>query len=262
MLTNPMGETRTTTRNPRRRAAYALVFAALCASLVTAIAIPSAGASKAKVIGHTKHTPPPACPNKKHPKRCLGIGRVTGFMKVADGKKNPFRVPRDGKLVAWAVDASRPTKEQKNVFGELFENKKFGKKPTGRIAVLKHTGKLSYKLLRQSPTVDLSSVLGQKTIITLKKPLTVRKGNLVAFTSPTWTPNFQQRHLSDKDDRWRASRKRSNCSPKGNPPTSRQIHRFARNSHPQQKVGSTRDYECLYTHGRILYWAYYVPNKK
>lgn len=260
MFTNPMGETRTTIPSPRRHAAYALAFAALCAALVTAVAIPIADASKARVIGHTKHTPRPACPDKKHPGRCRAIGRVTGFMKVADGKKHPFRVQRDGRLVAWAVDVSRPSKDQRNVFGELFENKAFGKQPTGRIAVLKHKEKQSYKLLHQSPTVELGGVLGRKEIFTLDKPLTVRKGNVVAFTSPTWTPNFQQRHLSDTGDRWRASRKKDNCQPKNG--TDRAKRRFVRNSHAQQNVGSVRDYECLYTHGRILYWAYYVPNRK
>jgi hypothetical protein len=256
-----MGDTKTTTTSSlRRRLGYALAFAALCTALVAAIGIPSAGAVDAKVIGKTKHTPNPACPDKKHPLRCKGIGRVTGFMTIADGEKHPFRVQRDGKLVAWAIDVSKPTKEQRNVFGGLFGNKEFGKQPTGRIAVLKHKNKLSYKLRRQSPTMGLGPVLGRKQIFTLNKPLSVRKGDIVAFTSPTWTSNFAQRHLPADENRWRASRTKDNCGPKNN--SDRARNRFARKSHPQQDVGSVHDYECLYTHSRLLYWAYFVPNKK
>jgi hypothetical protein len=259
-----MGETRTIIRNRGRRAVWALAFAVLCGALAAAIAIPSAGASKAKVIGGTDHTPKPSCPNVKDPAKCNVIGRVTGFMTRADGTKHPFRVGRDGKLVAWAADFGKPVNKhkgqnlgQRTFFGTLFENKEFGKKPTGRIAVIKHKKGPEYKLLRQSPVVELGGVLGRKQIFTLNKPLTVRKGNIVAFTSPTWTPNFTDVHLSASGNKWRSSRKKDNCSPKNN--TDRAKRRFARNSHAQQNVGSTREYQCAYTGGRILYWAYYTP---
>jgi hypothetical protein len=254
-----MGETRTPTQNARRRAGCILAFAALCATLVAAIAISSAGASKAKVIGHTKHTPGATCP-----KRCKVIGRVTGFMTIADGRKKPFRIPRDGKLVAWAADLGKPvnTKDnpQRDNLGELFGNKEFGKRPTARIAVLRHKNGVRYELVRQSPTMELGGVLGRKEIFTLNKPLSVRKGDIVAISSPTWTPNFHQRHLEASDNQWRASRKKDNCVAKSG--TAKALRRFARNSHAHQKVGSVHDYECLYTHARLLYWAYFVPNKR
>lgn len=263
-----MGETRTITPSRKRHAAKALGFAALCAMLVVAIGMPSAGASRAKVIGHTKHTPRPSCPNVKNTAHCNVIGRVTGFMTAADGKDHPFRVSRDGKLVAWAVDLGNPVNKhkgqnlgQRTYFGTLFENKDFGKQPTGRIAVLKHKGGRSYKLLRESPVVELGGLFGRKEIFTLDKPLTVRKGSIVAFTSPTWTPNFTDIHLSEKGNKWRGSRKRGNCGPK-DPTSDASKRRFARNSHAQQNVGSTRTYECAYSGGRILYWGYFTPTKK
>jgi hypothetical protein len=258
----PMGDTKTINTNPRRRLAYAFAFAALCIALVAvAVSLPSADAITAKVLGRTKHEPKAACPNKKHPNRCKAIGRVTGFMRIADGEKHPFRVPKDGKLVAWAVDLGKPPKEGRNRLGTLFQNKDFGKQPTGRIAVLKHKDNLSYKLRDQGPTMRLGGDLGRKQIFTLDKPVSARKGDIVAFTSPTWTPNFRSHGLSRKGDQWRASRTKDNCSTPRNP-TEKQIRRFARKSHPQQKVGSVHDYECLYSHGRILYWAYFVPNKR
>jgi len=262
VFTNLMGETRKTTPSARRDAGYILAFVVLCATLVAAIAISSAGASKAQVIGHTRHTPNALCPNLKNPDKCSVIGRVTGFMTVADGKKHPFRVSRDGKLVAWAVDLGRPTDKhnlgQRSFVSTIFKNKEFGKQPTGRIAVIKHKNGVSYKLLRQSPVVELGSVLGHKQIFTLNKPLTVRKGNIVAFTSPTWTPNFSE--ASARSNKWRGSRKSDSCAPKHNTPESKR--RFARKSHAQQNVGTVRSYECLYSGGRLLYWGYFVPKKK
>ena len=250
-----------------KRSAYALAFAALCAgAILAAIAIPSADASRAKVIGHTKHTPRPACPNLKDTAKCQVVGRVTGFMTVADGRKRPFRAPRDGRIVAWAVDLGKATDNhganELTYFGTLFQSKDFGKQPTGRLAVIKHKNGVSYKLLRQSPVVGLRGALGSKQIYTLDKPLLVRKGDIVAFTSPTFTPNFAYQGLSSKNNKWRGSRKKDNCVPRGgNSPTDRQKRRFARHSHAHQKVGSIHSYECLYTGGRILYWAYFVPNK-
>jgi hypothetical protein len=264
---NAMSEPRTKPPTARRRAAYAVAFAALCAALVMVVAMPIAGASKAKVIGHTKHTPKASCPNIKDTSHCNVIGRVTGFMTAADGRKQPFRVPSDGKLVAWAVDLGKPVNKhkgqklgQRKFFASLFENKQYGKQPTGRIAVLKHKGGVQYKLMHQSPVVQLGGVLGRKQIFTLNKPLTVRKGTIVAFTSPTWTPDFTDVNVSGNGNKWRSSRKKGHCQPRHNTDTAK--HRFARNSHAQQKVRSVRDYECSYTGGRILYWAYFTPKSK
>ena len=84
-------------------------------------------------------------------------------------------------------------------------------------------------------------------------------GQVVALSYPTWAPNFASA-VSPSQNQWRASRKKDNCAPKKNTDASKR--RFARNSHAHQKVGSTRSYDCNYTGGRLLYWAYFVPSKK
>jgi hypothetical protein len=245
------------TTGRRRRARQALAFAALCAALVGGLSVVSLAASKkATVLGKTNRTPRPACPNRKQPEKCEVVGRVTGFPLVASGEKRPFRVPRNGKIVAWAVDLSRPTKDQRNGVGTLFKSKRFGKAPTARLAVIKHRKRHRYKLLRQSPVVKLSGALGQKQLITLDRPLRVRRGQMVALTYPTWAPNFAHDGLSTKRNRWRASRSRGACAPESG--RARDIRAFARKSKPQRKVGSTRKYGCDYRGARLLYWAYYV----
>src|SRR5919204_5978867 len=127
-----------THRKPRARGATGrvfalLAFAALCIGLTAAIGLSTAGAKKATIIGKTKSTPPPSCPNLKNQALCQVVGRTTGYMTVASGKKHPFNIFKDGKIVAWAIDLSRPadTKKapQRSFFGNLFENKEWGTHP-------------------------------------------------------------------------------------------------------------------------------------
>jgi hypothetical protein len=248
VLGNPMTGTSQSTPGRRRRARLVLIFAALCAALIAVAAVSSAGAKNAKVLGKTRHTPNPVCP-----KNCSGVGSVTAFMRVADGVKFPFKVHRNGKLVAYALDLSRPSKKQRNFFGKIFKSHRFGKTPTARIAVLRQNRhkRKKYRLLRQSPTVRLSSALGRKEVFTLDKPLRIRKGQVVALTVPTWASNFATQNVSSSDNQWRASRKQGQCN------TSNISN--AKKSTPQQKVDSVRHYSCDYNAARILYWGYYVP---
>ncbi|HMC06998.1 MAG TPA: hypothetical protein VKG89_06330 [Solirubrobacterales bacterium] len=249
------GTTQSTTGR-RRRGRHQIAFAALCAALVTVAAVSMAGATTAKLLGRTKHTPPPACPNKSNPNDCRVVGRVTGFPLMADGDKRPLNVHKNGHIVAWAIDVSKPTKDESNSLGTLFQNDRFGKKPTARIAIIKKKTGRDYKLVRQGPTVNLKSALGQKEIFTLDQPLKVRKGQIVAISYPTWAPNFAFAGLNTGANQWRSSRVRGNCSPKNN--SGRAIKRWVHTSKAQQKAGSTRTYGCDYTGARLLYWAYFV----
>jgi hypothetical protein len=245
-----MDRTIASTSGGREPARHVLAFAALCAAIVAAVAVSSAGAENAKVIGKTRHTPDPVCP-----KNCEAVGSVTGFQRTADGEKQPFRVRKGGKLVAWAIDLSRPKKSQRSFFSNIFESHRYGSKPTARLSVIKRKRHHEYKLLRQSPVVKLSGALGEKEVFTLDKPLRIKRGNIVALTVPTWASAFAT-GLSARGNRWRASRTRPNCSPNSNSP--RDLRRFARSSRPQQRVGSVRKYGCNYETARLLYWGYYV----
>lgn len=255
VFTMPMAERATTRRQAKPRARYVLGFAALCMALVAAIAIPSAIASRAKVIGKTKQTPNPSCPAKKTHGDCSVIGSVTGLMLKADGKRAPFHIFKDGHIVAWAIDVSKPEKSERSTFRTLFHNQTFGGHPSARISILKSQGSHKYKLVKQSPAVDLNSSLGQKAVITLDHPLRVSKGQVIGITTPTWASNFAF-PVSSSDNQWRASRRRSRCR------VDRDHPQNIKKSRPQQKVGSTRPYACLYKGARLLYWAYFVPKKK
>jgi hypothetical protein len=255
VFTMPMAERTTTRRQAKPRAWYVLGFAALCVALIAAIAIPAAVASRANVIGKTKHTPNPSCPAKKTHGDCSVIGSVTGLMLKADGKRAPFHIFKTGHIVAWAIDLSKPEKSERNTFRTLFHNQAFGGHPSARISVLKSQGNHKYKLIKQSPAVDLKSSLGEKEVFTLDHPLRVSKGQVIGITTPTWASNFAL-PVNPSDNQWRASRKKSRCR------VDRDHPQNIKASRPQQKVGSIRPYGCLYKGARLLYWAYFVPKKK
>jgi len=238
-----------------RRLAYVLAFAGLCAALVAAIGASSVGARKATVIGKTNHTPSPACPKDTPQNPCTTTGRVTGFMTKADGKKHPFNIFKDGKIVAWSIDLSKPTKDQYDFFGTLLQNGTFGKHPSARLAVIKNKGHRKYKLLKQTPAIDLKPDLGRKQIFTLNKPLKVHRGQVVALSLPSWAPAFSGA-VSSSGNQWRASRHHKKCN------VDRDHLQNAKASKAQQKVGSLRPYGCRYAAARLLYWAYFVPSKK
>lgn len=219
----------------------------LLALIALALAAGSDAKGKgAKVLGATKKTPKPLCP-----KDCAGTGSVTGFQVAANGKKGLFRIPDEGHIVAWSIDVSKPTDEDIAGFGELFEDKKFGTDSVAKLAILQKKGKKKsrYKLAKQSPTVNLMSELGRKPIFTLNKPLKVKRGQVAALTMPTWASNWTNR-VQRGSNSWKASRPEGDCSAKTVP-----------DAKPHLRKGTTRTYGCNLGGERILYWAYFVPDK-
>jgi hypothetical protein len=228
--------------SPYGRATLAAAMA--CAIGALAAFATAAGAQDTEPIGKTKKTPKPSCP--KDP--CQAIGSVTGFQMSAGTHKAVTTAPRNGHLVAWSVDLSKPKSSQRKFFGKFYKEKGLGTVPAARIAVLKPEDKAaSFRLKAQSPVVELSDELGSKPIFTLNDPIPIRKGDIVAISVPTWIPNFAI-DLSN-DNAWRASRDRSRCE---NPDD-------IKAGKPHQKVGSERTYGCVYRQARVLYQGFYVP---
>jgi hypothetical protein len=200
------------------------------------------GAAQVTQIGKTKRTPKPACPKST----CEAVGKMTGFQVGASGSKRPFRVRKDGSIVAWSLAVSRPNKKQRKFFGNFYKNNEFGTAPTARLAILTKSKGVKYKLRRQSPVANLSNVLNSTPIFSLKTPLRVKAGDIVALSVPTWAPAFAT-DISNTNT-WRASRAKDKCDGNDN----------IKSGSAQQKVGGTRSYGCTYNGARLLYWAYFV----
>ena len=228
-----------------------LAFAVLVSAIVGGL-VATAGAERAVTLGKTKRTPQPNCPGTPS-KSCEVMGQVTGFQRSAAGKNGLFKVESRGKIVAWSVDLSKPDKNERNTFNEAGGTPRYGNHPTAGIAIIRKESRERYKLLRRSPILKMSSYYGDKPLITLNKPLGVRPGDIVAVTTATWLPNFAS-GLSRRDV-WVASRKPDEC-------TAPDIEAFFAQTNPHLKEDSTRRYGCKYEEARLLYWAYFVPNRR
>lgn len=223
-------------------AAGAVLLSLCAATLLAGAGADPASAARAKTIGKTKRTPKPSCP--KSP--CEAVGSVTGFQVRATDAKNPFKVKQNGRLVAWSVDLSRPKPSQRRFFGKFYKSNAFGTAPSARISIIEPKGKSKYKLKRHGPALNLNEHLGEKPIFTLADPLTIKKGDILALTIPSWIPDFAVGQ--PRNNVWRASRSKRKCS----------SERDIKASRPHEKVGETRVYGCRYQTARLLYWGFYT----
>ena len=89
----------------------------------------------------------------------------------------------------------------------------------------------------------LTPFLGSNVTFALDQPLIVKTGNIIALTIPTWAPAFAV-GLTDNSG-WRASRQTDKCTKTPD----------IKESHPQQKVGTDKQYGCFYKTARLLYTA-------
>jgi len=220
----------------------------------------SAGSAPARVIvlGQTATTPPPTCPGKivngVEVIPCRVEGHVTGYQAMAGGVAAPYEAPFDGKLVAWSITLSRPSRKETDTTSDeiAYFNDFLGKPSEARIGVLRPVGKSKrpkFKLVRQSPLQVLNPYFGRKVIFALEHPLTVLQGQVVALTIPTWAPMFA--FNVSGENTWRASRKPGHCSNRAD----------IQSGHPQQGVGKDKVYGCYYSNARLLYTATLVKRR-
>lgn len=239
-----------TTATPRNRAAIAIacLLALLGFATVVALSVRDADAKSATVLGKTKVTPKSPCPDSKKSADCRITVKVTGIQTRADGQKAPFKVPANGRIVAWSVQVGAVDWSGAPDLGSTLDDKYGASK--ARLAVLKSKKKHKFKLTKQTPKLDLESRLGSQPIITLDKPLKVKKGQRIGLTMSGWFSGFVD-GLNTSKNQWLASRTDKGC---------RTSAAEKGETRPQQKVGSTRKYDCHFNGERLLYWAYFVPS--
>jgi hypothetical protein len=231
--------------------------AAFAAALLTLVVVAWPGAAdsaplRVVVLGKTASTPPPSCPgkivNNVEVIPCRVEGHVTGYQVKAGGVDRPYEAPFDGKIVAWSITLSKPSrKDTKTTANEVgFFDEFLGKPSEARIGVLRpveDSKPPKYTLVRQSPLEVLNPYFGSTPIFALEHPLSVLRGQVVALTVPTWAPMFA--FNTSEEDTWRGSRLSGHCASKED----------IQGGHPQQGVGKTKTYGCFYSSARLLYTA-------
>jgi hypothetical protein len=239
----------------RSRRSWAFLVAAVCAFVgLVAIAAPGADSAPLRVIvlGQTAETPPASCPGKivngQEETPCRVEGHVTGFQAIAGGVPKPYEAPFEGKIVAWSITLSKPSKvETGTTTDEIgFFNDFLGSPSMARIGILRPvegSDPPKYTLVRQSPLKILNPYFGSTPVFALDHPLTVLKGQVVALTIPTWAPMFA--FGVSADNTWRGSRLPEHCMSRED----------IQAGHPQQGVGKIKTYGCYYAEARLLYTA-------
>jgi hypothetical protein len=207
------------------------------------LALPQAASARVTELGAGAPSARSNCPNDP----CEAIGRVTGYQGRSGSVRNPFRIPRSGKIVAFTVNLAQVTSAQIDFFNNLY-----GSPPSVRLAILRkgktRRTRLSHRLIRQSELYNVQRYLGSSPSFALDEPLVVKRGYLVALTVPTWVPAFAFSGLSSSNW-WRSSRRKDAC-------------RNATQRAAQQRVGGKRTYGCTYRRARLLYTATYVPDPR
>jgi hypothetical protein len=205
--------------------------------------LPSSASARVIELGADAGPARSNCPSDP----CEAIGRVTGYQGRSGEKRKPFVIPRAGKIVAFTVTLADLTDQQINFFNNLY-----GDEASVRLSILrrgkKKGEKKDHRLIRQSPTFDVSNFFGASPSFALDRPLVVKKDYIVALTVPTWVPAFAFSGLPP-GNWWRSSRQKGQC-------------RDATRRAAHTDRGSVVRYGCTYFKARLLYTATYVPDPR
>jgi hypothetical protein len=206
----------------------------ILAAIGLALALPSGSLATLSEVGIVPATTPPttpSCPGTP----CLAVTRTTGFQVKVGSTRGLVALPRAGSVVAWTITLGKPSATQIKFF-----NTNEGGTASAAIAVLRPQPKpnLSYKLIAESPVIQLETYFGKTAQFPLASTIQAKKGDVVALAVPTWAPALALGFSNETS--WRASRLRSQCST-----TSAQS--------VQSQIGSTVQYYCLYRQARLTY---------
>jgi hypothetical protein len=218
----------------------------LLTMVLAALAAPSSASARIVELGGTGDAATLNCPGTAED-LCVAAVRMTGYQgRVSGGPKNPFYIRRDGHLVAFTVQLSKPTAEE-----IAFFNDNFGSPSTARISVLRRgttqKTRLQHRLINQSDRFTLNSYFGSKPTFVFDAPIPVKKGNWIALTVPTWAPLLAKDQA--RANWWRSSRPSDSCDPP------KSLRQFA-----LEDLRDVATFGCTYHAARLIYSVTYVPS--
>jgi hypothetical protein len=214
-----------------KHATYAAVASA-------ALALPVVAAAKLSEIGDVQPAATPACPAKP----CYALTQTTGYQAKIGTKRGTHVIPGPGRIVAWTITLGKPSKKQIKFFDD-----NLGGTATAQITILRPGKKLRYRAVAQGDAQKLQPYFGTTAQFALAKSIPVKKGYVVALTTPTWVPALSVNLTTDTS--WRASRAKGTCDE-----TSKQTAQTSPNALAQ--------YYCLYRGARLTYSATFIPDPK
>jgi hypothetical protein len=212
-----------------KHATYAAV---ACVSL----ALPVAASAKLTEIGDVQPAAVPACPAKP----CYALTRTTGYQAKIGTKRGTHVIPTSGRIVAWSITLGKPGKKQIKFFDD-----NLGGAASAQITILRPGANLRYRVIGQGEPQKLEPYFGTSVQFALERSIPVKKGYIVALTTPTWIPALAVNLPTETS--WRASRAKGTCDE-----TSTQTAQTGANSLSQ--------FYCLYRGARLTYSATFIPD--
>ena len=207
--------------------------------LAAALVVPQAASARVIELGSAIPSTAVSCPAN-----CQAIGRVTGYQGRGGAVREPFVIPRAGRVLAFTIRLGSPDATQERFFEDLY-----GGPPQVRLSILRQgkSKKKVHRLLAQSPAFRLDSHFGTTPTFVLDEPLRVRRKQIVGITVPTWAPAFAVG--LQRDHWWRSSRRAKRCE-------------NVKQSAQQTKVDSRKTFGCTYFTARLYYTVTYVPDNR
>ena len=205
-----------------------------------AVAAPQAASAKVVELGGKIPRAQASCPAN-----CQAIGRVTGYQGRAGAVRNPFLIPRAGRIVAFTIRLGRPDANQRQFFQDLY-----GGPPQVRLSILRPgTGRkrLEHRLIAQTEAFPVEDYFGGAPTFVLDEPLKVSRKTIAAISVPTWVPAFAVG--LPRDHWWRSSRQRRRCD---------NVSQRAQ----QTRLMSVKVFGCTYFTARLYYTVTYIPDNR
>ena len=161
-------------------------YTAILASIALVLVLPAVAPATIAEVGVIPTTTPPTVPSCPA-SPCLAVSRTTGFQVKVATNTTLMDAPKAGSVVAWTITLGKPNATQVKFF-----NANEGGAAEAGIAVLRAEKKpnLTYRLIASSPTVKLEKYFGKTVQFPLETTIKVRKGDIIAFTVPTWAPSL------------------------------------------------------------------------
>jgi hypothetical protein len=209
---------------------------AAAGTLLAALALAAPASARIIEIGATGAQATPTCPSTP----CFAVSRTTGYQAKVVDSRAAYVVPRNGKIVAWTISLGAPDERQI----EFFDGS-FGEASAG-LTILRRGERLFHRVIGQTPVMDLQSYFGQTVQFPLDRSISVKRGQVVALTVPTWAPALTQ--SVDDGSSWRASRAKGKCAD-----TDSQT--------AQTRMGDRTQYRCLYK-ARLTYSATLITDPR
>lgn len=212
-------------------------YALITAILAAALGVPATADARVVELGAAGLEAPASCPDD-----CQAVGRVTGYQLRAGTERSPFKVNTRGKIVAFSVALGNPRQDQVDFFDDLF-----GGPSKVQLVILRPGSRRRHRLTGRSDVFEVNDYFGSTPTFALRRPLTVRRGYVVALSVPTWIPSFAVG--LPESDVWRSSRAPDRCDD-------------VRQRAEQTRRGSLRTYGCIYRTARLLYSATFIPDNR